>query len=251
MTQIGPVTSPEAEHAALESVLPWYANGTLDAGESERVRRHLETCERCAQTLGEWRNIEAGVVELDAPWTPPTGHFERMMADLEAAPAAPHEPANLAAREPAGVLSRLRSWLGEAGWLSGWQLTPVYARWALAGQTALVLMLAVVLLARAPAPNEPDFVTLTAAPAGADASDLQSTKGVQIVFAEDLRQAQLADLLNGAGAQIVSGPSRLGVYKITLSRPDRLEDVLAELRGHAGVELAEPVDLLLVKPNSD
>lgn len=242
MTQSVPVTGPEAEHAALESVLPWYVNGTLEAEESERVRRHLETCERCARSLGEWRNIETGMAERDAPWTPPVDHFERMMADIEAA------PADL--REPAGLLGSLRSWLHETGWLSGWQLTPVYARWALAGQTALVLMLAVVLLVRAPAPDEPDFVTLTTAPAGAGGSGLQSAKGVQIVFAEDLRQSQLAELLNGAGAQIVSGPSRLGVYKITLSQPDKLEDVLAQLRGHAGVELAEPVDLLLAKPQS-
>jgi len=39
--------------------LPWFLNDTLEAGEREEVRRHLETCSRCrealAETRGAWR----------------------------------------------------------------------------------------------------------------------------------------------------------------------------------------------------
>ncbi len=34
-------------------LLPWYLNGTLEAGERAEVRRHLETCERCRAALAE------------------------------------------------------------------------------------------------------------------------------------------------------------------------------------------------------
>jgi Putative zinc-finger len=34
-------------------ILPWYLNGTLEAGERAEVRRHLETCERCRAALAE------------------------------------------------------------------------------------------------------------------------------------------------------------------------------------------------------
>jgi hypothetical protein len=36
-------------------LLPWYLNGTLDAGEREEVRKHLTACERCRQALAETR----------------------------------------------------------------------------------------------------------------------------------------------------------------------------------------------------
>jgi hypothetical protein len=36
-------------------LLPWYLNGTLDAGEREEVRQHVATCEHCRQALAETR----------------------------------------------------------------------------------------------------------------------------------------------------------------------------------------------------
>ena len=36
-------------------LLPWLLNGTLEAGERDEVRRHLETCERCREALTETR----------------------------------------------------------------------------------------------------------------------------------------------------------------------------------------------------
>jgi putative zinc finger protein len=37
-------------------LLPWLLNGTLEAGESDELRRHLETCESCRQALQETRD---------------------------------------------------------------------------------------------------------------------------------------------------------------------------------------------------
>jgi anti-sigma factor RsiW len=36
-------------------LLPWFLNDTLEAGEREEVRRHLETCSRCQEALAETR----------------------------------------------------------------------------------------------------------------------------------------------------------------------------------------------------
>jgi len=36
-------------------LLPWLLNGTLEAGERDEVRRHLETCSRCREALAETR----------------------------------------------------------------------------------------------------------------------------------------------------------------------------------------------------
>ena len=36
-------------------LLPWLLNGTLEAGEREEVRQHLETCSRCREALADTR----------------------------------------------------------------------------------------------------------------------------------------------------------------------------------------------------
>lgn len=36
-------------------LLPWFLNGTLEAGERDEIRRHLETCRSCRQALRETR----------------------------------------------------------------------------------------------------------------------------------------------------------------------------------------------------
>jgi len=42
-------------------LLPWFLNGTLDAGQTERVREHLETCDACLDEL-DAINAALGVV---------------------------------------------------------------------------------------------------------------------------------------------------------------------------------------------
>src|SRR3954453_20110615 len=39
--------------------LPWFLNGTLEGGEHDEVRRHLETCERCRTALNDTREAWA------------------------------------------------------------------------------------------------------------------------------------------------------------------------------------------------
>ncbi|MGI9334649.1 MAG: zf-HC2 domain-containing protein [Gammaproteobacteria bacterium] len=238
MTTSTAASSDRAEHIELESLLPWYANGTLEKEERERVRRHLESCELCVQALNEWRNVATHVRREGTTWQAPTGqlanghvakghfakgHFARIMANVEEPRAGPRRSSSPGAR-----------W---HEWFKGWRLTPVPVRWALAGQTALLIALAVLLFARTPAPAVPEFVTLSDPISGVRAP------GIQIIFAGDLTHEQLFVLLDSVGAQIVSGPSRMGVYNLALAAPERLEQALLQLREHSGVELAEPVEL--------
>jgi len=38
---------PAVDHAAMDELLAWYVNGTLDAAGTRRVEGHLEVCETC------------------------------------------------------------------------------------------------------------------------------------------------------------------------------------------------------------
>jgi anti-sigma factor RsiW len=63
-----------------------YRDGELDEGRAARVRRHLETCERCTRALEElqavWEMLAAEAA-LAAPGEPPPGGRERLQQAME------------------------------------------------------------------------------------------------------------------------------------------------------------------------
>ena len=40
-----------SEHSAVDALLPFYVNGTLQGGELDRVKQHLEGCEECRRSV--------------------------------------------------------------------------------------------------------------------------------------------------------------------------------------------------------
>jgi putative zinc finger protein len=78
-------------------LLPWLLNGTLEAGEAERVRAHVESCAACRHELGETR-WAAAVFGAHLPaqtlvalaWDRP-GDFELARRHLESCPACAEE----------------------------------------------------------------------------------------------------------------------------------------------------------------
>jgi hypothetical protein len=95
--------SDEAEHLAVQQVLPWHVAGALSATEQAMVARHLETCAACRADLALQRQIrlaEPGLPDgLDAE-----AALARLMPQLDHVA---QEPAPLAAAlrgaAPAGV----------------------------------------------------------------------------------------------------------------------------------------------------
>ena len=90
----------EREHQALVELLPWYANGTLDAEERARVEAHLERCEACCRELVELEGLKAVLAPSpEAGLAPGLGTdtaqaLQRTLSRL--APAAPAEPSRRA-----------------------------------------------------------------------------------------------------------------------------------------------------------
>jgi len=210
-------------HRRVWDLLPWYANGTLEDGERRTVESHLAACSRCREELSACRGL--GELLQQVPEVAPAPHPAHLARILEKI--GDHERA--AWQSP---LESLRNLL---------TATPRPVRWALVAQLVLVLGLGLGLsLHRQPAAASAVYRTLSDGPPAM--SSTAPSSRLRLVFAAGTTEQEIRDLLLCIRGQIVSGPSSLGVYTVEVpTGPDPLEDVLAHVRKHRQVSLAEPV----------
>jgi anti-sigma factor RsiW len=168
------------EHDAVQSLLPWYVNGTLEAGELERVREHVRECAACQADLAwQERCCAASALDTDPPAAHQVDRDWNALARRIAAEARPR-------REAATT-----RWLTARWW-------PI----AFAAQTALVGVLA---LAWFVAPREEAYHALGAAPTGTSAN-------VLVVFRPTATEADIRRALRSSRAQLVAGPTVTDAY---------------------------------------
>ena len=185
-------------HRPVLELLPWYVNGTLSSSERLDVDRHLKWCTECRAEMALLRNV---------------ARFERSAV---AAPVTPH-PARLTS-----LLRRIEE--GERGWVRGarswiggiWSPAsgvPSGVWLVVAVQTLLVVAVAAFFFAdRIPSP-EPAYRTLTdPAPTFVGAAPQLLT--LRVVFAASLSAEEIRRWLEEHEAEILNGPSRIGVYTI-------------------------------------
>jgi Putative zinc-finger len=219
-------------HQEVCELLPWYVNGRLEGGEREAVETHLSACPSCQAELGHCRDLAAAVQAAEeTAWSPSPAHFSRLLARIDAAEA----PGAQGGGWWEGLRSRYTKHLLVL------QGTPRLVRWALAAQSAMILLLAGVLMWQAPFSPGPVYRTL------ADDGDQppQSQARLQVVFADDMTEQELRALLTGIGGTIVKGPSALGFYTVEIpvseGSPDLVDPILEAVRAHQKVRLAEPI----------
>lgn len=79
-------------HDELRQLLEQYALGLLDPDESARVEQHLDTCADCRALAARYAEVLAGLPDalaLASPLRLPETIKQRLLAELQAAPAAP------------------------------------------------------------------------------------------------------------------------------------------------------------------
>lgn len=207
MTTVVPID----HHAAVQTLLPWFAAGTLDDAEAAAVQAHLDGCARCRGDLEFERLLRAARPAETAD----DGAVERGLAALHARMAAAAPPAPAAA------------WPGR--WRHAWQRW-AGARGALAVQSAAVAA-AVALLV---------VVVLPPSPEGARYRGLGGNgapANAVVTFRAGATEADIRAALHGGGARLVDGPTVTGAYLIVLPTADAA--ALARLRAMRGVAQAE------------
>src|SRR4029434_1954122 len=96
------------------------------------------------------------------------------------------------------------------------QETPSLFRWALAAQTAAIVLLAAAIIFQAS--FAPSFYrTLSDAVSGPEPGRVH----LQVVVADDITEREIRTLLSSIGATIVAGPSPMAVYTVALAADDR------------------------------
>ncbi len=199
-----------SDHATVDRLLAWYANGTLADDERAMVRAHLEHCVDCRQELARLRGLAAVVSEA----APPAIDIEQQLADLHGRLADPAPP--------------------RPRWVAPGRSAPMGRRfggWALAGG-ALALLLAAVVTPRL----ADDYRTLTEPVAEQGSRPL-----LVIAFAPNIRVGDRDAILERWELAIRAGPDAVGLYEVSPKTPleaEELADLAERVEAEAGVRLA-------------
>lgn len=210
------------EHDWASLVLPWLVNETLPAADVRRLRAHLQICRECSRDL----EIEEGLARR-----------------LAAAPVVDYAPQAALAR----MNQRIDSAQASGSWLASWRRRSNRATggrrtiWvvAFAVQAAALVLLAVTVVWQAQqAPGE--YRTLSSSPAqGSPHAPAQPH--LQVVFADAVTAADMRATLARVRGRIVSGPSRAGVFLVTIESPGVVEaGAMAEIELAARTLAREP-----------
>jgi hypothetical protein len=193
-----------SERKALED-LPWYVNGTLDAGEREHVRRELRSSLTCRLEYERLCRMRDLMQQDDAETVATDRGFERLMARIETS--------GKARRGLAPTQQPSRRWL------------PV------AQAAALVLAAGVAWWWSATTFEEPGpYTTLTAEP-----PPQALAPQLRLVFAPGVTEAEKQAILAKHGLSLAAAPTAEGLYTLTLPAEADARRVADLLRADAKI----------------
>ena len=228
--------SRQARHLRCpESVLgwiPWYADGTLTPRQKGAVEAHAAECSDCRAELDM---IAGAPFEIDVDLPDPDRVFEEISARIDAeldaadgsaregAPASPVIPIHRGRALSADELARVERWVvdgedaREAAASPTAEVVPLpWLRSNVWAAAAAILLFVLGGLGGAlwtgggEAPARYELASHAGAPVAATGPFLD------VAFVDSVSAATLSATLRRAGAEIVSGPSSLGVYRIRL-----------------------------------
>lgn len=198
-------------HKVVDALLPWYVNGTLEDGEREYVRIHLEECAQCRQEAVWLRDLHAACrTAKSVPGaTDPLRHLRRQLDTRST---------------KRGLPARLRhAWEGSNRW----------TRWGGAASLVLIVVaLATPVLREA---GEPALYRTLGA------STTTASGSLVVVFDPATTEAELRRVLREADARLVNGPTRSNAYILEIPIAKR-QDALRTLRSERAVVLVERLD---------
>jgi hypothetical protein len=211
--------SPYAHHDEIWLLLPWYANGTLDSAETERVKAHLRVCLSCRRELAGQAAL-ARQVRHDPP------------VRISAQPSFERLAARIRQEETARPPRKARHWLASLG--AGMPPARLAAACA-AGLLALAIPF------WPGGPPQPAYHTV----ADPGSLDRFAANDLRVMFAAQATRQDIDALLAAVRGRLVDGPSPAGLYTLRLDGPldgppDGLPQALGRLRGSPSVAFAEP-----------
>ena len=198
-----------ATHKVVDTLLPWFVNGTLDADERALVERHVADCARCRQEVEWLRGLTAALVAGERS---PEGAsaFRKVRRRLERR-----------GRRPGRAWGRL--------------LTVPWTQWVIGAQLVLIAGLGTITYHSVfqDADHSARYRTLAAPGKAAPARG-----ALVVVFDPGTSEAELRRVLREAGARVVDGPTATNAYVLDVASQEQARS-LATLRAERAVVLAE------------
>ncbi len=213
-------------HAEAWALLPWLANGRMQASDREWVEAHVAVCAECRAEVAAQRVMATAmnrdVTSPEAAATDEQRSFNRLWARIEASEAASPASAATGPVRQTSLSARTVRWLAAAVVVQGFGL-------ALFGFNAL----------RTTSPGEIVTVSDVAAPR-------THAPAVRIVFAPGAPIETINTLLTHQGLTIVSGPGTAGNFTAELSADAvasgaSADSVAALISKDPNVSFAQPV----------
>jgi hypothetical protein len=170
-------------HTRAFELLPWLINGTLAGTDREFVEEHLRACIVCRRELKEQQRLHAAVRARRTVDVSAEAGFDRLDRELDAARARnrPHWHARYAKAAP----------------------------FAMAAAAGVALLAVLLWFTPLPDLDRAGYETLATTPA--------DTALIDVVFADETTAAEMQELLDEIGGEIVAGPSELGRYSVRLA----------------------------------
>jgi hypothetical protein len=204
-------TLSDKEREELSLLLPWYANGTLDPEDSQRVEEALAADEALAREFDLVLEDQAAMIELVSEEEVPSSISERFKAALHAELDRP-EPVADRTETGEGFFGRVLS-----------ALFPAQPRaYATVAAMVAILLPAVALVSfDAGSQNVTQYQTASGEdPATSDALRML------VQFKADASWAEIDAFLRDKDGQIVKGPTPDGLYELEFEKEDGLADEL-------------------------
>ena len=198
-------------HEQIALFLPWHLNGTLSASEASQVKQHIETCLLCHKELDQLRLAQISVTNSDPFSNTPELSFAKISSAL-------NTPSTYNQKKRAiQFKSVFDEILFQIKNLMSYQLL-----WALPA-----LMLAFMLI-QLPITNTPQFRTLTSSPN----TILTATETIRlkVMFDQKMSLLEFQKSLAEMNAEIINGPSEIGIYILDVPKGDLKNYPLNKLR---------------------
>lgn len=201
----------DPEHEAVEALLPWFVNGTLDVDECSLVERHLKDCTRCQHEADSLRELKTAYGE--SGMVPDAAQSLRRLRRKLDKPRARR------------LLPRLfdLTRFGRQSWL--------WVQWVVAGELAVILVLGMLLVFS----GRPTTLYQTL---GAADVPRHVAGSLVVVFDPRITEEELRRIVQTAGARIVDGPTGAGAYVLELPAEGQTA-ALDALRSERAVLLAQ------------
>ena len=225
-------------HDECQALLPSFINGRLDAAQQRQVQEHVAQCDICFEELQQAQQVVEAIRSEPVELEPLLG-TQRMEANLEQVLRNIEGEASPEPKAEEKVVFL-------ANWRRSWGQTPKAAKRVVWGQAACLMLAAGMLVAlpsQQQSVTQPQGVTLQTYSSDDVllAAVTEQSQVYRMIFHPAATEADIRTLLNNVDAQIISGPSKAGLYTISTLKPSTQQElVLNNLRTSPWVKLAEP-----------